>query len=525
MRFLSAPCIGFLLICSNLAFGQHPGDAVFAGIQVHTVNLRFPQADYWQRLQFYYDQGDEQYIPAQAVIDNVTYDSIGVRLKGNSSYLHPNNKKSFRLAFDEYVDSLRWDELKSVHINNMWGDPSFMREKIHLDFCRDAGIVAPRANYVRLLINDTLFAFYSLVEHVDKTFLDTRFTNKSGDLFKAVDGLGPTGSLISDFVWYGSDTARYLTRYEMKTEGSLSAWPQLIGFIDTLTNSPNAADVLQRKTAFPQFCASMAADNLFGNLDSYLNSGRNFYVYFHGKTGSMHWIVWDAGLSFGAYTGGVSSPERMSVTYVISTAQRPLLAKIFSTPELKQHYLQTLCALSTEYFRTEKLFPHIDSVAVAIRPCVAEDARKMYTMQQFETNITTEINATGGGGLRKPGLKSFLTQRGAEVKAQLAALGISCALDVEPEQSQPEPQLTLAQNYPNPFNPTTTIAYSLPTAGHTTLSVYNALGKVVATLVDREESPGAHSIQFDSGALPSGLYSYTLAHGRQRITRTLALVR
>ena len=316
--------VALVLASSHFAEAQSAGDAVFAGTQVHTINLRFPRADYWDSLTVYYAQGNEQYIMAHAVIDNVAYDSIAVRLKGNSSYTYPNNKKSFRLAFDEFVGTRKWDGLKGVHLNNMWGDPSFMREKLHLDFCRDAGIAAPRGNYARLLVNDTLFAFYSLVEHVDKTLLDTRFANKAGDLFKAVDGIGDSDSLLSDFAWYGSDTAAYAPRYELKTDGSITAWHQLLGFIDTLAHQSDAASVLAAKADLPQLSKAFAADNLFGNLDSYLNSGRNFYVYFHSKTGKMKWVVWDAGLSFGAYGGGVSSPENMNVAYIVNPDTRPL---------------------------------------------------------------------------------------------------------------------------------------------------------------------------------------------------------
>jgi hypothetical protein len=415
-----------VLLLTQNSEAQNPGDNIFSGTQVHSINLRFPRTDYWDSLLIYYNQGLEQYILAQAVIDGVTYDSIGVRFKGNSSFNHPNNKKSFRLAMDQYKSAQRWDGLKGVHLNNCFGDPTLMREKIHLDFCRDAGIIAPRGNYTKLYINDTLFAFYSLVEHVDKTFLDARFGNKSGDLFKAVDGIGDSDSLISDFKWYGTDTAQYLPRYELKTDGSITAWGKIIGFIDSLTHSNDAAFTLTKSFNLASYYRTLASDILFANLDSYLNSGRNFYAYFNGKTNLLEWIVWDAGLSFGGYGGGVASPEALSLTYVVNPDDRPLLSKMYGSAALKSDYLSALCHLYTEYFSTTKLFPHIDSVANIIRPFVSADARKQYTMQQFESNIVNDITVTGGGTTRKPGLKSFINLRQANIKTQLTALGVSC---------------------------------------------------------------------------------------------------
>ena len=417
-------------VWTETVHAQNPGDNVFGGIQVHTVNIRFPQKNYWDSLTIYYNQGNEQYIPATVVVDGVSYDSVGVRFKGNSSYNHPNNKKSFRLAMDQYRGDQRWDGLKGVHLNNCYGDPTLMREKIHLDFCRDAGVAAPRANYARLFINDTLFAFYSLVEHVDKKFLSTHYGDNSGDLFKAVDEFGTGASPISDFRWYGSAASAYDSLYELKTDGSTTAWPRLITLLDTLNINTNTASALPSKVNLNSVYKAFATDNLFANLDAYVNSGRNFYFYFLPATGKMEWIVWDVGLSFGDYAGGVTSPETMSLTYLISAADRPLMGKVLNTTTLKNDYLRTLCSVFTGYFSSSRLFPHIDSVANVIRSYVYADTRKMYTNQQFEANITNDISASGAGSTRKPGLKSFINLRQASVQSQLSTLGVTCALNV-----------------------------------------------------------------------------------------------
>ncbi|MFI5211858.1 MAG: aryl-sulfate sulfotransferase [Ignavibacteria bacterium] len=73
----------------------------------------------------------------------------------------------------------------------------------------------------------------------------------------------------------------------------------------------------------------------------------------------------------------------------------------------------------------------------------------------------------------------------------------------------------LSQNYPNPFNPATTIKFSIPRAGvvnmlHVQLTVYDALGREVQTLVNENLSPGAYEISFRGDNLPSGVYFYKL---------------
>ena len=69
---------------------------------------------------------------------------------------------------------------------------------------------------------------------------------------------------------------------------------------------------------------------------------------------------------------------------------------------------------------------------------------------------------------------------------------------------------TLEQNYPNPFNPSTTITYTLSSAAHVQLRVYDVLGKQIASLVDRMIEAGTHRAVFDASGIPSGVYLYRL---------------
>jgi len=91
---------------------------------------------------------------------------------------------------------------------------------------------------------------------------------------------------------------------------------------------------------------------------------------------------------------------------------------------------------------------------------------------------------------------------------------------VEINVGTPE-KFNLFQNYPNPFNPITTISYSVPSvvvspkAGkqsivNVVLTIYNAVGQKVTTLVNKEQAPGNYTVQFDARDLPSGIYYYSL---------------
>ncbi|RMG67772.1 MAG: choice-of-anchor B family protein, partial [Calditrichaeota bacterium] len=77
----------------------------------------------------------------------------------------------------------------------------------------------------------------------------------------------------------------------------------------------------------------------------------------------------------------------------------------------------------------------------------------------------------------------------------------------------------LAQNFPNPFNPSTTIAYCMPEAGLVTLTVYNALGQPIRTLVNAVQTAGRHQVVWDGRdargrEVAAGIYLYRLQAGR-----------
>lgn len=86
----------------------------------------------------------------------------------------------------------------------------------------------------------------------------------------------------------------------------------------------------------------------------------------------------------------------------------------------------------------------------------------------------------------------------------------------------------LKQNHPNPFNPTTRFDYALPEAAQVRLRIFNTLGQVVATVVDRYEEAGWKSAEFDAsrqGGIPSGLYFYRLEAGRFSAMKKMLLLK
>jgi hypothetical protein len=86
-------------------------------------------------------------------------------------------------------------------------------------------------------------------------------------------------------------------------------------------------------------------------------------------------------------------------------------------------------------------------------------------------------------------------------------------------------EYALHQNYPNPFNPETSITFDILEAGNVSLTVYNATGQTIATLVNGSMTSGRHSITFDAANLPSGLYFYRLDAGNFSAVKKMILMK
>lgn len=83
----------------------------------------------------------------------------------------------------------------------------------------------------------------------------------------------------------------------------------------------------------------------------------------------------------------------------------------------------------------------------------------------------------------------------------------------------------LEQNYPNPFNPTTTIGYGLKEKGNVKITILNSIGEEVALIVNEEKESGYHTVEFNAGNLPSGVYFYQLKAGSYVESKKMILLR
>ncbi|NIR47641.1 T9SS type A sorting domain-containing protein [candidate division KSB1 bacterium] len=119
----------------------------------------------------------------------------------------------------------------------------------------------------------------------------------------------------------------------------------------------------------------------------------------------------------------------------------------------------------------------------------------------------------------------------SKASEDLSELGPPVVVSVGEDRPKAIPAIAeLFQNYPNPFNPATQIHFELSSRNHVTLTIYNALGKKVKTLVDEIREAGSYSVTWDGTdkrgqPIPSGVYFYRFDAGIASGTKKMILMR
>jgi hypothetical protein len=96
---------------------------------------------------------------------------------------------------------------------------------------------------------------------------------------------------------------------------------------------------------------------------------------------------------------------------------------------------------------------------------------------------------------------------------------------IQPISQQVPSHFSLSQNYPNPFNPTTKFKIEIAKSSYTKLTVFDVLGREVATLVNQQLQPGTYEVNWDASNYPSGVYYYKISAEGYSDTKKMILLK
>jgi spore coat protein H len=477
----------FLFFIPFTANAQNEGDALFNSPDIHNIEFTFGQPSFWDTLEINYTL--DKFTLGDVRINGTLVPDVGIKFKGNSSYNNQSDKKSFKIDMNEFVSGQEFDSLKRLNLNNGFKDPSFLREKLTLDILKEQGLPAPRCTYANLYINGTRWGLYMLVEEVNKKFLDQRFGEDVGNLFKG----DPHGNLN----WQGPADSAYYNDYELKTNENANDWSDLVNLIDVINNTPgnNFQSELEQVLNTETFIKCWANYVMFVNLDSYLGTGHNYYIYHDSVSDVFEWINWDVNESFGNFNAGMTIDELKELDiYSMPMGNKPLIAKMLNNNNYKTRFNEYLCYLTANVFTSEHLFQKMDSLQSRIESSVYADTKKFFTNSDFDNSLTQNV----AGAI--PALKPFVTDRNAFVLQTLENLGLVCTTGLE--ETATENAIAVI---PNPFSESTTVY--LP-EGKKKLCLFDLTGREVFSAL--AGSGSTYVIQKNNIAAGTYLLSVTL---------------
>lgn len=366
---------------------------------VQTIEITFAQSN-WDQLLDAEKAGSENYIMAQSVtINGTTFDSVGVKYKGNSTYNANQTKNPFHIELDTYKDH-EYDGYTDIKLSNVANDPSFVREVLSYQILRQY-MDAPLSNYATVTVNGSLIGLYSNSESIGKKFVNKYFYSKDNTFVKCNPpaGAGPSTTDYPNLVYQGTDSSDYYDAYELKSD---AGWNELIDLCDTLKN--NIADI-EKVLDVDRALWMLAFDNSFVNLDSYIGGfAQNYYLYRNDYRQFIP-IVWDLNESFGQFamtgSGNLNSntaKQRMSHLLHENDANFPLISQLLSIPMYKRMYLAHYKTMLLENFDNNTYLTKGQALQTTIDADVQADPNKFFTYANFTSNLTTDVSSGGGPG-------------------------------------------------------------------------------------------------------------------------------
>lgn len=185
---------GLFLLCTGCAPDQKTDTStvpceyetrLFSTDRVHTIDVRLSDSD-WEDLKS--RPMDKDKYAADVTIDGETFQSVSFATKGNSSLAavaaNPDSiRYSFKINFGKIVKDQTFYGLNKLHLNNLFGDATHMKDYISYGLFRRLGVSAPLISYVWLTVNETPVGLYIAVEDMSESFR-SRALNNEGELYK-----------------------------------------------------------------------------------------------------------------------------------------------------------------------------------------------------------------------------------------------------------------------------------------------------------------------------------------------------
>jgi hypothetical protein len=374
-----------------------PSAALYDASTLRTIFLQFEDADWEEELaDFYHTDVD---VPATAVVDGVTYRDVGVHFRGNSSYRQVplGRKHSLTVTFDAFHSAQQIYAYRTLHLLNGNDDPTFLKPVLYAEIAREY-IPAPKANYLRVVINGESWGVYPNVQSFNKDFLRDNFGTTRGARWTVPGSPRGRGGLE----YLGDDPAAYAPLYDLRSNDDPKAWTDLIRLCRALNTTP--LDGLEAALAplldVDEAVRFLALDNALINNDGYWTRASDYSLY-EDPGGRFHLIPHDfneavnetEGRGFGS--GAAPYSVELDPLVGLDDPTKPLRSRLLAVPRLRATYLGYVRDIAAKWLDWKTLGPIALRYQALIAPDVRRDTRKLYGFEAFDANGSTRSFADG----------------------------------------------------------------------------------------------------------------------------------
>lgn len=357
---------------------------------------------------------------ADLIADGQTLKNVGLRYKGNASYLASAKgaKRNFKIGLEHYEEELRYHGMKTLNLNAGALDATRAREALAYSVFRAAGLAAPRTAFAEVTLtvpgkyDREYLGLYTFVEQVDKTFLKQHFKSGKGLLMKP--------ERMRGIDYFGEDWERYKERYLPKDEPTPAEAKRVIDFARLVNKSGDEqfAQEIASYVEVEQFLRFLAVNALISNLDSLMGTGHNYYLYLNPANNKFAFIPWDLDLSLAGFPMGGTADQQAELSLAHPhMGQHRLIDRVLAIKEHQEKYQQILKDLSATCFTKEKLLKDLDTIEKVTKELLPKEKKAVEARKETAGGF----GPLGGLFGRSPmDLRTFLQKRAESVEAQVA---------------------------------------------------------------------------------------------------------
>lgn len=280
-----------------------------------------------------------------------SYEPVGVRIKGQGSYLPITSKPSLKIKFDEYNKCGEFLGLEDLTLNNMSNDYSMMHERVAYTVYRWNGIPASQAMHCLVYVNDIFYGVYTNLENAGPRMLDRWFEDNEGTLYE-----------LWDVDFYDS----YVSSFQH--EAGKDDRTAIQGLTDALEKSGETAlEEAQEWLDLDEFISYWATGAVLARFDAYPYTwpGDDCHLYVDPADGKIHFIPWGADETFYYPDNHIESINGILAQRCLAVGwcQDEFRARVWEVWELCEDlnlagYFDTVSAQVSTYVRTDTHKPY-----------------------------------------------------------------------------------------------------------------------------------------------------------------------